>query len=797
MLRLTIITKFWFSVLVLLLGSMPVAANPSNAANSATIRAQSLNHQGISQLETGQTEAALETWKQAEAAYAAAGDETGILGSQLNQVQALQTLGQYRRARNLLEQINARLQPLPDSLLKASSLQSLGISLFRVGDLQESYSVLQSSLRIFQRLNGDTSKTLLALGNVVRGQQKDSDAIASTNIDSANVEASLNAITFYQQAVAAAPNDLIRLQAQLNLFSFLIESNQTAQALILLPQIQSLLADLMPIRATVYAQVNLAASLMELQSKQSEAADKSLALPPASSEIAQLLANAIQQARSLNDPRSEAYALGQLGHLYERSHQWSEAEQVTQQALQIAQFIRADDIAVSWQWQLGRVLKQQGRMAEAIMFYNQAVESLSVLRGDLVAINPEAQFSFREQVEPIYRQLVQLLLENNPTQANLERARSVIEALQLAELNNFFREACLDVKLQQVDRVDPKAAVLYSIILPDRLAIILSLPNQPLHYHFTALSPNFSRTTGGRSDDSEVDKVFEDLFATLNPFITSEAPLRPHQQLYDWLIRPVEADLAESQVETVVFVLDGVLRGVPLAALHDGERYLLEKYSLALTPGLQLLPPELLTPEQLATLAGGLSEARQGFSALPGVDREIQQISALVPTITLLNQDFTQTQLAKELEAVPFPIVHLATHGQFSSRAEDTFLLTWDGQIQVNDFDQLLETRDRQNRRPIEILILSACQSAAGDKRAALGLAGVAVRSGARSTIATLWSVQDDSTTELITRFYAALTQPGMTRAEALRQAQLSLLRSPDYQHPYYWAPFVLVGNWR
>lgn len=105
--------------------------------------------------------------------------------------------------------------------------------------------------------------------------------------------------------------------------------------------------------------------------------------------------------------------------------------------------------------------------------------------------------------------------------------------------------------------------------------------------------------------------------------------------------------------------------------------------------------------------------------------------------------------------------------------------------------------RDRQNRRPIEILILSACQTAAGDKRAALGLAGVAVRSGARSTIATLWSVQDNSTAELITHFYAALKQPGITRAEALRQAQLSLLRSLDYQHPYYWAPFVLVGNWR
>lgn len=790
MLRSTVITNFWLGVLVLLIGGMPVEASSSaDATNAALIRAQTLNSQGTHQLETGQAETALETWKQAEAAYTAAGDETGILGSQLNQVQALQTLGQYRRAKSLLEQISTRLHPLPDSLLKASSLRSLGITLFHVGDLQESYRVLQSSLQISQRLNADTSSTLLALGNVVRVRQDDANAIASANT---------NAISFYQQAAAVAPDNLIQLQAQLNLFSLLVESNQTPQALPLLPQIQSLLADLSPSRATVYAQVNLAESLMKLGSKESGVgSENNNALLPTPSAVAQLLANAIQQARSLNDPRAEAYALGQLGHLYETSRQWGEAERLTQQALQIAQSIQADDIAVSWQWQLGRILKQQGRTSEAIVSYNQAVETLSVLRGDLVAINPEAQFSFREQVEPIYRQLVQLLLENNPTQADLQRARSVIEALQLAELNNFFREACLDAKPQQIDRVDPNAAVIYSIILPDRLAVILSLPDQALRYHFTELASDFDGKVGERSGDSEVDRVFDDLFATLNPFIRSPAPLRPHQQLYDWLIRPVEADLAESQVKTVVFVLDGVLQGIPLAALHDGQQYLIEKYSLAVTPGLQLLPPQSLTPEQLGTLAGGLSQPRQGFSALPGVDREIQQVSTLVPTIALLNQAFTQTQLAEQLKSAPFPIVHLATHGQFSSRAENTFLLTWDGRIQVNALDQLLEARDRQNRRPIEILVLSACQTATGDKRAALGLAGVAVRSGARSTIATLWSVQDNSTAELITHFYTALKQPGITRAEALRQAQLSLLRSPDYQHPYYWAPFVLVGNWR
>lgn len=808
MLKATVVTNVLLGVLTLFIETVPAAARSAAEITQAIAHAKTLNAQGVQQLETGQAEAALETWKQAEAAYAVAGDQTGTLGSQLNQVQALQSLGQYRRARTLLEQINAQLQTLPDSALKASSLRSLGITLFRMGDLPESNKVLQTSLEISQRLNTDTSSTLLALGNLARAHKHHSTVSSSATAEISKAT-NTDAIAFYQQAAAAATDNLIRLQVRLNWFSLLVETNQTTQAAVLLPEIQFLLADLPPSRTTVYAQVNLAENLMKIGGWASVSGDQTgdrkmrggelnqaFPLHPPTT-VAHLLANAVQQARSLKDSRAEAYALGQLGHLYEALHQWSDAERLTHQALQIAQSIQADDITVFWQWQLGRILKQQARTPEAIAAYNQAVETLSVLRGDLVAVNPDAQFSFREQVEPIYRQLVQLLLEGHPTQADLKRTRSVIEALQLAELNNFFREACLDVKPQQIDQVDPNAAVIYSIILPNHLAVILSLPNQPLRYYLTDLASNSPRKIGQGSKESEVDRVFDDLFATLNPFVTAQHPLQPHQQLYDWLIRPLEADLTKSQVKTLVFVLDGALRGVPIAALHDGQQYLIEKYSVALTPGLQLLPPRSLSPEQLGTLAGGLSQARQGFSALPGVAQEMQQISTLVPTNILLDQSFTRTQLAGKLASVSFPIVHLATHGQFSSQAENTFLLTWEGRIQVKDLDQLLEVRDRQNRRPIELLILSACQTATGDKRAALGLAGVAVRSGARSTIATLWSVQDNSTAELITRFYGKLKQPGITRAEALRQAQLSLLQSPDYQHPYYWAPFVLVGNWQ
>lgn len=791
MLKLSILAKIVLSllttVIVIVTGAqaIPSSATPALLHSSPTdlSKAQALNREGARQLAAGNAEAALDIWKQAEAAYIQAGDTTGRLGSQLNQVQALQTLGQYRRAKIFLEQINAQLEILPDSLLKASSLRSLGIVLLRIGDLPESQRILRSSLDISQKLNGDSSNTLLALGNVARAQQNQDNFEAN--------QSSSDAIALYQQAAATTSPPEIQLQARLNLLSLFTENKQTSQAFLLLPEIQSLLATLPPSHTSLYAQVNLAESLIKLLEASTS---QTLTTPPS---IAHLLASTVHQARDLGDTRAEAYALGQLGYLYETLRQRRDAEQVTRQALQVAQSIQAKDVAVTWQWQLGRILRQQGRTSEAIAAYEEAVETLGVLRGDLVGINPNVQFSFREQVEPIYRQLVQLLLEKEPTENHLQRARSVIEALQIAELNNFFREACLDALPQSVEQVDPKAAVIYSILLPDRLAVILSLPGQPLRYHFTRFTDDPPDTNFPKAQENKViEQAFDNLFASLSPFIASPDPLQPHQEIYNWLIRPLEKDLAESETQTLVFVLDGILQGVPLAALHDGQQYLIEKYSIALAPSLQILPSRSLTPSEFQTLAGGISEEREGFSALPGVDQELQQISDLVPTHVLLNQAFTTKALDKKLASASFPIVHLATHGQFSSKADNTFLLTWDGQIQVRDLDRLLEVGDRQNQ-PIELLILSACQTARGDKRAVLGMAGVALRSGARSTIATLWSVQDDSTSELMTQFYTQLQQPGITRVEALRQAQLSLLRSPNYQHPYHWAPFVLIGNWR
>ncbi len=757
-----------------------ITTNKQQTTNNKQILAQALNTQGSLQLAMGQTEAALNTWKQAENVYADAGDKAGMLGSQINQAQALQTLGLYRQAQTTLEQVNEKLQAQPNSLLKASGLQSLGVALQVVGDLQKSQAVLEQSLAITQSVDSssDTSSILFSLGNTVRALQDYEKALE-----------------LYQKAATTAANPTTKVEAQLNQLSLLVQLKKWAAAQALLPQIQSNLTNLPPSRATIYAQVNLAENLMKWSGVSSQ--ESAVSSNQQQADLAEVLAKAVQQARILKDPRAESYALGQLGKLYQHTQQWSEAQSLTQEALSLVQAINASDIAYRWQWQLGQILKQQENLSGAVAAYTDAVKTLQSLRSDLASINPDVQFTFRDSVEPVYRELVELLLQSSeaqkreggepsgvPSQENLEKARQVIESLQLAELDNFFREACLNAKPEQIDQVDPTAAVIYPIILPNRLAVILSLAGQPLRYYQTQLA------------QSEVERTLDQLLQSLSPFLPSKERLRLSQQVYDWLIRPVETLLAESEVKTLVFVPDGSLRNLPMAALYDGKQYLVEKYSIALSQGLQLLQPRSLIREQLKALTAGLTESRQGFPALPGVASELNQIASEVRSELLLNQQFTKKILEDQIQTTSFPIIHLATHGQFSSKAEETFLLTWDGRIDVKDLDRLLRTRERENINPIELLVLSACQTATGDKRATLGLAGLAVRSGARSTLATLWSVEDRSTARLMSEFYRELTQTEVSKAEALRQAQLTLLKKSNYQHPFYWAPFILIGNW-
>lgn len=746
--------------------------------------AQALEVQGQIQLTKGQTEEALDTWKQATKIYEELEDLPNSTRSQINEVQALHTLGLHAQAVKTLETIQKSLEGKPNNYLKAKALQSLGDVYRNTGKLPESKETLETSLAIAQQISKPemVAATLISLGNTARLQKE-------TQV----------ALDYYQQAIKIAPNQELITQGQLNQLSLLVEAEKLAPAKTLVPQIKDNLNQLPPSQVAIYGRINLVQSLLKSH-KQSILPNK---------EIAQILAAAISDANSLGDQRAKSYGLGTLGRLYQNNQQWQEAKELTEQALVLSQGSNAADISYQWQWQLGKILKSQGEREAAIAAYSQAVESLKSLRGDLVAVNREAdsnaelQFSFTESVEPVYRELVALLLETPETQTkgnskstkvnthisqdNLRQAREVIESLQLAEMDNFFRDACLDAKPTDIDGLDSSAAIFYTIVLEDSLQVILALPGQPLRSYTTKVP------------QAEIERTFKKMLTALTVarkrvFIGNF--LKPSQKAYDWIIRPIEKDLAASNIKNLVFIPDGGLRSIPLNSLHDGEQYLAQKYSVSLAPSLQLVDPKPLARESIQVLGAGLTEARQGFKGLPNVDKELERIQQQVPGEILLNESFTEDEFQTEVEQSSYQIVHLATHGEFSSKAEDTFLLTWDDRLDINELKNFLQG-DRQQTRPIELLVLSACKTAAGDKRAALGLAGVAVRAGARSTLASLWYVSDEATAILMTKFYEELSQDNnITKAEALRRAQLSILENKRFSHPYYWSAFVLVGNW-
>ncbi|MBU7586557.1 MAG: CHAT domain-containing protein [Nostoc sp. TH1S01] len=810
-----------------------------------SILAQALNTQGQVQLASGHSQEALTSWEQATAIYTKMGDDAGKIGSQLNQTQALQALGLYRRARITLIQVNQLLQKQPVSPLKATGLLNLGNTLRLVGDLTQeniqvkeidqlgSLQVLEKSLSIAEQVYPQLIPEIqLSLGNT-------SQALSLGQTPDEKSRIITQALDYYAKA-ATAKSPLTRIQAQLNRMRLLMDQKQWNQVQTLWPEIQQQLNAAPPSRKTIYARINFAQSLtcwkqltepsrMGINAncpKSDHVADARLTnvknlevtqLPGAHVEwkaIAQIIATAVDQAKTLQDMRAEAYALGTLGNLYEQTHQWQEAQKLTQQALQLAEGIGASDIAYRWHWQLGRILKAQDNPQRneqaAIASYTKAVNILKSLRSDLVAINREVQFSFQEGVEPVYRELVSLLLQNSPyqdnseaSQKNLKTARDVIESLQLAELDNFFRKACLDARPVQIDEIDRKAAVIYPIILSDRLELIVSLPNKLKNQKQNLLL----RPKPIKVSQTEVEKTIQELRAKLVTRSTREF-LPVSQKVYNWLIKDIEPQLQAYKVENLVFVLDGTLRSVPMAALHDGKEYLIQKgYNIALTPGLHLLPTRSLTREKPRTIAAGITEALGTFEGLPSVKNEISTIEKQVPTKVLLDSEFTKTALEKTVKSFGAPVVHLATHGQFASNAEDTFILTWkdseetnpalaSDRVNVNELSSLLQARETSQRNAIELLVLSACQTASGDKRAGLGIAGFALRSGARSTLATLWSVDDEGTAIVMGEFYKQFANTKETKAEALRRAQLLLLADPDYKHPFYWAPYVLVGNW-
>ncbi len=498
-------------------------------------------------------------------------------------------------------------------------------------------------------------------------------------------------------------------------------------------------------------------------------------------------------AKESSDKRALSYSTGYLGELYLQNQRYDEALQLTRQAVFVIESISAPEIVYRWQWQIARILTAKGDYNAAIQAYQQAINTLQPVRQDL-ATKHFNDASFREEIRPLYLQLTDLLLQSNDTktdpkivQTNLRAARNIMEQLKAAELQDYFKDDCvvaMQKKVRSLETIDHQTAAIYPILLDDRTEILLSLPG--------GIQRFTSRV--GRSEITRQIRLFRHNLENR----TTREYLPQAQQLYQWLIAPLQSTLDRHKVKTLIVVPDDSLRTIPLAALHDGDQFLIERYAITNTPGLSLTDPKALDSENIHILASGLSQAVQGFSPLPYVAKELASIHKTLGGQILLDDAFLLDNVEKELKKKPYTIVHIASHGQFESNTQENFILTYDNKITMDTLEQLIGLGKFRDQ-PVELLVLSACQTATGDDRAALGLAGIAIKAGARSAIATLWFINDRAASDLVAEFYSQLKVKHLSKAQALQQAQVYLINNTGntaYRHPYFWSPFLLIGNW-
>jgi CHAT domain-containing protein len=527
-----------------------------------------------------------------------------------------------------------------------------------------------------------------------------------------------------------------------------------------------------------------------------------------------------------------------LAQVYEDQHRDSEALRLNQHAMALASVAARSEVAetmVSLDWREARLANKAGHDDDAIAAFQHAVDQIQEIRQDLPIDYEDGRSTFSATLKPIYLGLADLRLrrvQQLPAEHQSDELRAITDTLELlkqAEMQDYLGDRCtVDAIQQGRPKPGPGIAFIYPIVLKDRIEIILETQSGLSQ----ATVPVAEATV-----DATVRRLASGLRADALDF------QQPAGQLYDWLLRPIEAQLKAQSITTIVLVSDGVLRLVPIAVLYDGSHYLVENYASATVTGLSMTNARPADNSPETALIAGMSEAGPVVDALdaalkraekdepvtshagadrstrglatllagaklnaepdsvrarlslPGVRLEVDDLEATLHGTVLLDRQFTERHFEDDAATGSYRIVHIASHGFFGGSASDSFILTYDKLLTIDELQSLL-TSGSYRAHPIEILSLSACDTAEGNERSPLGISGAAMKARAKSVIGTLWPVDDHAAQVAMGGFYRGLRDQHLSKAEALREAQLQLLHQPGTARPIYWAPFVLIGNW-
>lgn len=813
-------TKYPGYLKIILLLLVALVQSLTAFASTSETQAQSgdsLIQEGLLLLERGQPDKALQVWQKAHGIYQESQDLSGIHGSLINQSLALQELGQYYNACTLLTKIltlnhkicqsdsgslkQHELNVLPS---KNSSLEpdqqviaynNLGDVLRFLGQHKSSEVILTQALINSEILDPDQRSTIeLSLANTYQSIYKQAHNQLSFSSDprsqdenlSAAQTNALSALDSYQKLSKDGSKFAIRAQLnELELTQHLKRSGtpelddlyhqRESRVYLLLNLLQNIdFTEFAPTEAIHY-QLKLSELIAELSS------DSTLAFRHAKA--------ALLQANTLANTRLRSQAYGTLGKIYLQSDQLEDAMKVFRKALILAQTTQDDHLAYQWSWQIAQIYQQQEKTTPAIAAYDTTLKHLDKVRTTLISANADLQFSYQESVEPVYNQYLQLLL-SSPT-PDLQLVLETHQQLQVAELENYLKCGKLDAINLDGPQQSSSIPQIHIFRLDNQVEVIVQT-HEGLYRHQpdSALVNRALFNFLVMIDDAQFPSTSETLFQ------------QDSQILYNQLIAPIQQYLPPKG--TLAFYLDSHFQNIPISLLYDGKSYLVQDYSVQTSLQTQLKRVRgKNTGGDLNVLFAGLSEESPSFkypdipeylAALPEVDDELRKVQEISEqTTTLINKDFTTERLKTALNRDK-PIVHIASHGMFSSNPEKTIILAYNKPINTLEFHDLISQKSDIGQAAIELLILSACQTAKGDKRSALGIAGMAVQAGAKNILASRWLVDSRATTQLITTFYQELSD-GRSKAKALQQAQIQLIGSEKYSHPYYWGAFTLVGN--
>ncbi len=817
---------------------------PAQTAQEQKTEADKLFQKGAQQFRSGQFREALQTYQQVLEIRRATGDKAAI-GKTLDSIgEVYISLSEYSSALDVLQQALEMRTSAGDRAGEGETLHNTGVVYLNLGQYNRALELLNRALAIHREVKnrGGEGTVLGSIGAVYHRQNEFS-----------------RSLEFYQQAlaihkevgdIAGTGSDLAGIGAVYQ------QQGELARALDFYQQALATHRQIGDRAGEGVALANLGAVYQQLGES-----------PRALESYQQALAI----IKETGDRAGEAITLGNIGFLLKKQNQQVLAIAFYKQAVNVIEALRQQLRAQPKEQQqsftetfasiyraLADLLLQEKRVSEAqqvldllkieeIDAYLQTVSGSHKPAQEIENLPEEERIlesyaGIQNRAIQLGKELAQLreIIPGDRTPAQLQRIEQLERDSQLSrqQFNEFIRSPDVVAQVQQLQsksggenlslrqlnslrdnlrrlqqaQTGGTPVLLYPLILSDRLELVLvSADAPPIHRPVPVKRQQLQQA------------IVEFRAALTNPGTNAKISAR---QLYDWLIKPIENDLAQAEAQTIIYAPDGQLRYIPLSALYDGSRWLAQRFRINNITAASLTDLNTQPLTQLRILAAAwttgtyrfvVGKREFEFSGLPSAGREVENLAAAIPgTRKLLDRAFNRKALIAGFN--DYNIVHLATHAAFlQGSPNDSFILLGDGdRVTLRDIATW-------SLPAVDLVVLSACQTGMGGRlgngEEILGFGYQMQETGARAAIASLWSVDDGGTQVLMNAFYAALQNGNITKAEALRTAQIALITG-DYtglqqgvaavdrtrsslppsvsrrlSHPYYWAPFVLIGN--